>query len=293
MKKLSVVMPVYGQWNLVKRNIVSLLNFDKRFIREIIVVDDCSPECNPYNFDESIVSILKNQLNQGYTSTVNVGLKKASSEIILLLDSDAYLIGPVAADIIEMYEQEPLLGCVGYRTLDDQGQTTGSFCYEPNTLGLILGQQLESRLNSLPSFKKQNILPYSCSVSFRKRCIEEMDYFDENQFPVLDADLDLSMRIHRSNWKLLFNENIVLSHTGGNSYKVNFKRVLLFHKSRWQLLRKHGLIKYPIFVKYLIKIRLKLELILLNVMCFFKKGDAQILDKQKGRRLMINELPFK
>lgn len=289
MTKLSVVMPVYGQWNLAKRNVDSLLKFDRELIHEIIMVDDCSPEPNPYQF-ESIVRVIRNEKNLGYTGTVNNGLRHAGSEIVLLLDSDAYLIKPIIADVISMYEKDNSLGCVGYRTVDDNGQITGSFCFEPVTLGLVVGQQMEYKLEKLSLLKNRNIMPYSCSVSFRKQCLEEMNYFDQQGFPVLDADLDLSMRIHRSRWKLLFNDQIVLSHSGGHSYKINYKRVLLFYKSRWKLLRKHNLVKYPALTRSLIKNRLRLELALLTAMSFFKKGDAQLEEKKKGRKIIIDEV---
>lgn len=290
MKKISVVMPVYGQWSLAKRNIDSLIHFDSDLISEIIVVDDCSPEVNPFTFDETMVKVIRNPSNLGYTGTVNSGLKIASSEIILLLDSDAYLIMPVVGAIIKMYDQDFELGCVGYRTVDDKGSETGSFCYEPTALGLILGQKLEYKIELLSIFKNRNILPYSCSVSFRKACINEMLYFDEQHFPVLDADLDLSMRIHRSKWKLLFNKNIIVSHSGGNSYKINYKRVLLYYKSRWVLLRKHKLVKYPILTKCLIKMRLKLELYILTIYGLFKHKDKLLMEKKNGRKLIVNEV---
>ena len=89
MEKVSVVIPVYGQWNLVERNINQLLRYEGENIKEIIVVDDCSRDKNPYIFDDSIVMIIRNPENLGYTATVNKGLRMATSDIILLLDSDA------------------------------------------------------------------------------------------------------------------------------------------------------------------------------------------------------------
>lgn len=287
-KKVTVVIPVYNGWNLLKRNIDSLLTFDKKYILEIIVIDDCSPESNPYQFDD-IVHFIKNELNLGYTGTVNNGLKKANSDVILLLDSDAYFIKPILADVITMYNNDLSLGCVGYRTVDDNGKQTGSYCYKPTVLGFIVGQQFESRLEHLSFMKKRSIMPYSCSVSFRKKCLEEVNYFHQNKFPILDADIDLSMRIHRSYWKLLFNDKIILNHSGGNSYKVNYKRILLFYKSRWQLLKEHDLMKFPILVKWLVLFRLEIEYYLLTLMTYFKKEDNTIKEKKIGRKVIIKE----
>jgi GT2 family glycosyltransferase len=287
-KKVTVVIPVYNGWNLLKRNIDSLISFDKEYISEIIVIDDCSPESNPYQFD-NIVHITKNKENLGYTGTVNKGLKKANTDVILLLDSDAYLISPILSNIISSYDKDTNLGCVGYKTVDDKGQLTGSFCYEPTVLGFILGQQLESRMEHLSFIKRRNIMPYSCTVSFRKKCLEDVNYFHQDRFPILDADIDLSMRIHRSHWKLLFDKNIRLSHSGGNSYKVNYKRVLLFYKSRWMLFKVHELMKFPKLVKCLVICRLIIEYYLLALVALVKKRNNNITEKKMGRKIILKE----
>jgi GT2 family glycosyltransferase len=285
-KKVSVVIPVYGQWHLVKRNVDNLLEFDRNYIAEIIIVDDCSPTQNPYDF-EDVVSVVHNSSNKGYSGTVNNGLKRAISDIIVLLDSDAYPICPFIENLLSVYDSDDTIGCVGFGTVDDNGERTGSYTYEPSLLSLIVGQQLEVRLNLKGSNK---ILPFSCSVSFRKSCLQEMAYFNELDFPVLDADLDISMRIHRSRWKLLFNENIIVSHMGGNSYKINYKRVLLFHESRWRLLREHGIIVHPNLAKVALNTRIRLELIALYLLRSISKNDKEkYREKAEGRKILLEK----
>jgi GT2 family glycosyltransferase len=284
MEKVSIVIPVYGQWHLAKRNIDALLKYDRKYIAEIIVVDDCSPEKNPYEFDQE-VTVITNKQNKGYAGTVNNGLKRTKSDIIVLLDSDAYPVGPFLRNVLAMYAADSTLGCIGFRTVDDDGLETGSHTYEPSLLGLLAGQQMESRLGL---YGKKNILPYSCSVSFRRECLAEVGYLNEQVFPVLDADLDHSMRIHRSNWKLLFAPEITISHMGGHSYKVNSKRVLLFHESRWRLLREYNLIASPTLARFGIKSRVKLELLIFQFLRFFAKPENHgYEEKIEGRKKLL------
>lgn len=289
MKKVSIVIPVYGQWHLVKRNIDALMKYDREHISEIIAVDDCSPESNPYLFNDDIIKVIKNEKNLGYTGTVNNGLRCAKSEILILLDSDAYPIGPFVQELIHMCNQDPSVGCIGFGTVDDDGNKTGSFEYEPTVRGLVLGQFLAAKLSFISTGKK-NILPYSCAVLFKKECIEEMNYFDGETFPVLDADFDLSMRIHRSKWKLVYNEKIKVCHSGGHSYKINYKRVLLYYKSRWKLFKKHEMIKFPNLSKSLIKFRLRIELGLLKILCILKVGNGKYEEKKEGRKIILKEV---
>lgn len=286
MDKVSVVIPVYGQWHLLKRNIDSLLQFDRCRIAEIIVVNDCSPEPNPYVFDSALVRILDNPQNLGYAGTVNHGLRNACSEILLLLDSDAFCFEPFMERVLSYYRIDKQIGCVGFRTRDEDGNQTGSWQFEPSVLGLIVGQQLEAKLDRMRFRRHANILPYSCTVSFRKACLEDMGYFDAQTFKVLEADNDLGMRIHRSLWKLVFAQDIVLCHKGGNSYKINNKRVQLFHDSRWALLRKHGLIRYPWLSKKMLQARILCEIALLRVLSWKKNGKGYA-EKMAGRKILL------
>lgn len=292
MEKVSVVIPVYNQWHLVKQNIDALLKYDQNYIGEIVVVDDCSPEVNSYPFDRSIIKIIRNNSNAGYTATVNKGLKTAECELIVLLDSDAYPVKPFLQKLIKMYSCDEMIGCIGFGTVDRQGHDTGNCQYEPSVAGLILGQKLSSKLELNRFQRNKNILPYSCAVSFRKSCLAELNFFDEQVFKVLEADNDLSMRIHRSRWKLIFAKDVVICHEGGNSYKVNYKRVLLFHESRWKLLKKHGLIAFPIITKALIKARIRVELVVLKTLVFFKSCNAGYREKLQGRKILLKEINF-
>ncbi|HLZ16493.1 MAG TPA: glycosyltransferase [Cyclobacteriaceae bacterium] len=287
MKGVSIIIPVYGQWHLVKLNIERNFQYDEGHIHEVIIVDDCSPEPNPYLFPDP-VRIIKNAKNLGYTGTVNAGLKAATSEIVVLLDSDAYPVGPYMTRLIGIYEDAGI-GCVGFKTVDESGNNTGNFDYEPSMAGLIAGQMLYARLQHLDIFSSKRILPYSCAVSFRKKCLEELAYFDEKNFPVLDADHDLSMRIHRSKWKLVFIPEIVICHKGGNSIPRNHKRVLTFHRGRWRLLKKFGLIKSPWLAKRLLRARVRAEILVLEVQSRLKDR-SRYEDKLKGRKILLQEI---
>lgn len=289
MERVSVVIPVYGQWHLLKRNVEALLTYDQHRIAEIIVVDDCSPDPNPYQFNNETVRVIRNMKNQGYTGTVNNGLREAKCRIIVLLDSDAYPLGPFVDTLVNMYNTDSTIGCIGFGTIDDSGRDTGNYQYEPSAGELIVGQQLAAKLGFLRFWRNKNKLPYSCAVSFTRQCIEGLNYLDGN-FPVLDADNDISMRIHRSKWKLVFTKDIMICHSGGNSYKINYKRVLLFHESRWKLLKKHNLLLLPGLTKLLLRTRINMECLVFQILILLQPGNERHMEKMHGRRLLMNEI---
>jgi GT2 family glycosyltransferase len=288
--KASVVIPVYGQWNLAKRNIDSLLKHDKDNLSEIIVVDDCSPESNPYIFESTLVHILRNPKNLGYAGTVNNGLRLAKSNTIILLDSDAYLIAPVVSKLQKLLDDDLQTGCIGFTAIGDNGQITGSYQYEPTLAGYLVGQSVEDRLSNLLRSKESRVIPFSCCLGFRKQCLEDVQYFDDLTFPQVEADVDLALRIHESHWKLSMTDKIVVSHQGGNSYKINSKRVRLYHQGKWNLLRKHKLIRSPEAIRTLLKFRVGLEILALHGFRVFGKETDPTSQKLAGRKELLKDI---
>lgn len=289
MPEVSIVIPVYNSWKLARKNVEALLHFDRDAIDEIILVDDCSPIANAETFDP-LVCIIRNDRNLGYAGTVNNGLRKAKNNCIVLLDSDAYILHPITEKILRHFEDDALVGCIGFKSVAENGKVTGSILYAPTLLGYILGQQLESKFISTGLLPKSKILPLSCCVAFRKQCLEEMDYFDEKNFPVLEADNDLGLRIHQSQWKIIYDDNIVVCHEGGKSYKINSKRVRMYHESKWVLLRKHGQIKYVSGVRGLLNLRVSMEILLLRGLRFLHKKNPVYEEKLAGRKALKEDI---
>jgi GT2 family glycosyltransferase len=284
--KVSVVIPNYNTWDLVKKNTDALLLYDDSLIHEIIVVDDCSPIENYLTFSDKIF-IIRNRKNLGYGGSVNVGMKAAIGDCIILLDSDACILKPIVEQLVSFYAADELIGCIGFSTVDEKGEDTGNFQFEPSVYSLIAGQFITSKIGFLRFWRSRNKLPFSCAVSFRKRCLEDLGYFDEKMFPILDADNDFSMKVHRSAWKLIFSKEIVVFHKGGNSYKRNYQRVLLFHESRWKLLKKYNLIPNEFLIKKLIQLRILIELLILKVHSFYNTVSKE---KGYGRKILLKEV---
>lgn len=92
MYKLSVIIPVYNQENLVIRAIESI---PKRKDIEIIVIDDASTDntwnvLQKYQEENDNFILLYNEENKGVGYTVNKGYDNARGEYVVLLGSDDY-----------------------------------------------------------------------------------------------------------------------------------------------------------------------------------------------------------
>jgi GT2 family glycosyltransferase len=106
---------------------------------------------------------------------------------------------------------------------------------------------------------------------------------------MLDLDLDYSMRLRRSGWRVAQDKSITVFHVGGGTPQLQRKRVLRFYKCRWYLLRKHGLIKNAELARAVILTRLKIEKLMLQIFGKFQfKNPAVLEDKLIGRQNLID-----
>ena len=93
MKKISIIIPVYNVEKYLSECIESVLNY--RGI-EIILVDDGSTDgsgkiCDKYALKNKNITVI-HQKNKGLSGARNSGIKKASGDYLMFVDSDDLLI---------------------------------------------------------------------------------------------------------------------------------------------------------------------------------------------------------
>ena len=98
MPKVSVIVPVYNTGKYIEKCLNSILNQTIKNETEIIIINDGSTD----NSEEIIQNYIEKQQspnyikyfskkNEGIAKTRNFGIKKATSEYILFVDSDDYI----------------------------------------------------------------------------------------------------------------------------------------------------------------------------------------------------------
>ena len=104
MKKVSVIIPLYNQEELVVK---ALNSIPIREDIEVIVVDDCSQDksyqvVSDYLEQSALtIKLLRNEKNHGVGYTFNVGLDNAVGEFFTVLDSDDYFYTEVFNSVID------------------------------------------------------------------------------------------------------------------------------------------------------------------------------------------------
>lgn len=121
--RLSIVVPVYnGEPYLVEMFERSFLDGLRRHApagAELVIIDDASPlEEETRRSAKSAEAIMpvrfhRNPCNQGFASSVNEGLRRASGDLILLLNSDTRLTTGAVESLIGALAARPDAGMAG------------------------------------------------------------------------------------------------------------------------------------------------------------------------------------
>jgi hypothetical protein len=241
--RISAIVTNYNTWSSTLDVVAALNRCGPGPLAEIIVVDDASDAPPPGQLSGApLVRIIRNPQNRGYVRSLNIGAREAVGDILLVLDSDAVPITDVVGPLPAAFERRPRLGALGLRAVDRNGAVTGSSQPVPSLLGFVLGQRLEARLESWKPWPARPTVYYSCALAVRAEAFKAIGGMDE-EFDFLDADVDFGWRLHESRWEQALAPELVVRHEGGGSPQATARRVIRFHRNRWQLLSKHGVIR--------------------------------------------------
>lgn len=115
---LDVVIPAFGRVDLVKRCLEAVVKACTGLYYSVILVDDKGPEELEYGQIRdfglgSKVRILRNLKRMGFPYSVNRGVGRQGSELILILNTDVELDEDCVRLMISEFEADPKLGIVG------------------------------------------------------------------------------------------------------------------------------------------------------------------------------------
>ena len=116
MPRFSIVIPIYNSYNLLGKCLENLENQTFKDF-EIVAIDDCSTdnsfiELQNYSKNSKLnFHIFKNDKNSGPGATRNNGIRNATGEYILFIDSDDY-IETNSLELINKVIEENKVDCV-------------------------------------------------------------------------------------------------------------------------------------------------------------------------------------
>ncbi len=188
---------------------------------EIIISDDCSSDSSVIFLQEHypLIIIFQNELNRGFSPTINKGIFAAQYEYVFLLNSDVKLTENYFSGLMRYFEKEDTFGVMG-RIIgwdDENIQDGGKY---PN----FHGAKIKTSGNYFPLEPKQHDWLYSMYLSganalVKKEKLLQLNGFDEIFAPFYVEDYELSLRAWRIGWKCYYDHFAVCRHQTSASIK--------------------------------------------------------------------------
>lgn len=222
---LSVVIPNYNGAELFKKTLTPLLSaLNKTNLSwEVIVVDDCSTDNSVVFLQQHYpwVKVLINDQNQGFSKTINKGIRAAQYELVFLLNSDIILTPEYFSSQFKYFSHPKTFG-TGGRIIgwDDN--------FIQDAARLPAFQLCKLKVNR-HYFAHDNNPVFSLYLSGANALVSRskllaLDGFNEIYSPFYAEDLDLSVRAWRSGWYCYYEHQAICRHKTSASIKSKEKK---------------------------------------------------------------------
>ena len=204
--KISIIIPNWNGKTLLQKHLPTVIERSEGC--EVIVVDDASSDGSVSWVKQThpSVIIIEKRKHEGFASTVNIGAKKATCDIVILLNSD---IEPTKGWI------DPLLAHFDDLSVFAVGSMDKS--HEREKI-VLRGRGLASWEKGFYIHKRGEVNEGDTawvsggSGAFRKSMWEALGGMDELFNPFYWEDIDLSYRAKKAGWKTLFEPKSIVHH---------------------------------------------------------------------------------
>lgn len=227
---VDIIVPVYKGLPETRRCLDSVLAFPQRAAREIVVVDDCSPEPELSAWlrqlaEAGSITLLQNPVNTGFVNAVNRGMILHPDRDVVLLNSDTEVCGDWLDRLRRCAYSDPRVGTVTPFT------NNGTICSYPRF----------NQANDVPAdwplaaldraFAEANAgsgveLPTAVGfcVYIRRKCLNEVGYFDAQVFERgYGEENEFSLRAAEVGYRHLLCADVFVYHRGSVSFGAETK----------------------------------------------------------------------
>jgi glycosyltransferase involved in cell wall biosynthesis len=224
---VSVVIPTYNSASTLPKTVEALYNQDyPRELLEIVVVDDGSTDKTREVLQGYPIRYF-HQGKAGPAKARNTGWKNSRGDIICFTDADCIPQRNWVSELVHGY-QDDRVGAVG-----------GSYgiANKENILADCIYQEIIQRHSIMPLHPK---VLGSYNFSARKGLLQELNGFNEEYTMASGEDNDLSYRIRKKGYSLVFNREARVAHYHPQRF-LKYLRTQFWHGYwRVKLYREHA-----------------------------------------------------
>lgn len=287
---LSIIVVSYNTADLTVACLDSIATSINKYPveAEVIVVDNASADSSislikNLELKTKNLRLIENKSNAGFGKANNIGLKKAEGKYILFLNSDTVVNDINFQELISVMDRDEKIGVLTVRVNLENGALDPashrgfptiwrSFTYfsklEQLTryipiLNRLFGGYHLTHLNHQTTHEIDS--PSGAFFLTKKSILDEVGGFDEKFF-MYGEDLDLSMRIKKLGYKILFYPEQSITHLKGKSgmkhddNEVKGQASNHFYEAMKTFYDKHYIKKYSNFITKIVHFAISLKI---------------------------------
>ncbi len=234
--RVDVIVCIHNALDDVRRCLNSVLEHSPQPYSLIIVDDGSAEQTKKYleNFSERHgVTLICNDSARGYTRAANQGLQRSTGEYAVLLNSDTIVADQWMGRLVMCLESDPKIGLVGPLSNTASWQSVPEIEERGDWAEnkIPVGQNVDSmaKLIAESSGRLYPIIPFlnGFCLMIKRRLIEEIGLFDENNFPQgYGEENDYCLRARAAGWKLAVADDTYIYHAQSKSYSHDRRKRL-------------------------------------------------------------------
>jgi GT2 family glycosyltransferase len=228
---LTIILVTWNSVNLTRECIRSVLLHRADLAVEIIVVDNASTDGTVKAIDGEFpdVRVLQNDENVGFARACNQGMRAASSDLILLLNSDTYVIDDAIPRVVDVMSRRPDIGMLACQLRWPDGSVQPTAARSPTIRkGLLEDFGLywflprrrwgKVMLGNYWDHSEDMEVDWIAGafMLLRRAIFFESGGFDERFF-MYGEDCEWCTRLRRNGVRILYSTAAVVFHVGGAS----------------------------------------------------------------------------
>ncbi|MDQ2846951.1 MAG: glycosyltransferase [Actinomycetota bacterium] len=217
--RVSVIIPVYGNWALTEACLDSLAAIPDRVTFDVIVVDDCSPDDTAVRLAERTdVVTVTTPRNLGFLGACNLGAESARGDVLVILNNDTVVYGAWLDALVQTLDDDASIGQVASLILDTDGDVmdAGGIVFADGS-AYNYGRRQDAGSTEVQTFRD---VDYCTGTSFaiRREIFTELGGFDTRYLPAYYEDTDLSFGVRSLGYRTVVQPNSVVAHVEGGTH---------------------------------------------------------------------------
>lgn len=216
--QVSIIIPVYNQFDYTYHCLESILKNSGDFIYEIIIANDCSTDLTK-SIDQIVdgIRVINNKTNLRFLRNCNNAAQYAKGEYIVFLNNDTQVQADWLAPLIQLFVRDTQVGMAGSKLIYSNGQLQEA--------GGILWKDASAwnyGNNQNPNDSEFNYVHEAdyisgAAIMIRSSLWQELGGFDTRYSPAYCEDSDLAFEVRKAGYKVLYQPKSVVVHFEGVS----------------------------------------------------------------------------